>query len=66
MGSLWGGAVVVRGYLEDMSVESRHAPFRQCRDARVHGHTTTAMHEIGCISPIEYTPPLPRWLGHMK
>ena len=25
--------------------------------ARVYGHTTTAIHEIECISPIEYTPP---------
>ena len=25
--------------------------------ARVYGHTTTAMHDTECISPIEYTPP---------
>ena len=41
------------------SVKTRHAPSRQqCRDARVHGHTTTAMHDIEYISPIEYPPPL--------
>ena len=38
-------------------VKTRHAPSRHCRDARVYGHTTTAMHEIEYISPIEYTPP---------
>ena len=33
------------------SVKTRHAPSRHCRDARVYGHTTTAMHDN------EYTPP---------
>ena len=33
---------------------------RHCRAARVYDHTTTAMHEIECISPIDYTPPLRR------
>ena len=33
------------------SAETRGAPCRHCRDARVYGHTTTAMHDI------EYTPP---------
>ena len=32
------------------SVKSRRAPSRHCRDARVYGHMTTAMHDI------EYTP----------
>ena len=27
------------------SVKTRHAPSRHCRDARVYGHATTAMHE---------------------
>ena len=27
------------------SVKTRHAPSRHCRDARVYGHMTTAMHE---------------------
>ena len=27
------------------SVKTRRAPFRYCRDARVYGHTTTAMHD---------------------
>ena len=40
------------------SVKTRHAPSRHCRDARVYGHTTTAMHDIEYLSPIEYTPPL--------
>ena len=38
-------------------VKTRHAPSRHFRDARVNGHTTTAMHEIEYISSIEYTPP---------
>ena len=33
------------------SVKARRAPSRYCRDARVYGHTTTAMHDT------EYTPP---------
>ena len=32
------------------SVKTRRAPSRHCRDARVYGHTTTAMHDN------EYTP----------
>ena len=36
------------------SVKARHAPSRHCRDARVYGHRTTAMHEIEYISPISY------------
>ena len=39
-------------------MKTRHAPSRHCRHARVYGHTTTAMHDIEYISPIEYTPPL--------
>ena len=39
----------------------RRAPSRRCRDAKVYGHTTTAMHDD------EYTPPPPRprfrWCG---
>ena len=35
------------------SVKTRHAPSRKCRDARVYGHTTTAMHDN------EYTLPPP-------
>ena len=46
------------------SVKTRHAPSRHSRDARDYGRTTTAMHEIEYISPIEYTPrpppPLPQ------
>ena len=42
------------------SVKTRHTPSRHCRDARAYGHTTTAIHEIECISPIEYPPSLPR------
>ena len=34
------------------SVKARRAPFRYCRDARVYGHTTTAMHAMS-------TPPRP-------
>ena len=36
------------------SVKTRHAPSRHCRDARVYGHTTTAMHEIEYIPGISY------------
>ena len=43
--------------LSAWSMKTRHAPFRHCSDARVYGHTTTSMHEIGYIAPIEYTPP---------
>ena len=35
------------------SVKTRRAPSRQCRDVRVYGHTTTAMHSN------EYPPPRP-------
>ena len=41
------------------SVKPQHAPSRHCRDARVYGHTTTTMHKIEYISPIEFTPPPP-------
>ena len=36
------------------SVETRYAPFRHCRDTRVYGHTTTVVHVIEYISPIDY------------
>ena len=36
--------------------ETRRAPFRQCRDARVHGHTFTAVQDN------EYPVPLPLYL----
>ena len=39
---------------ENPTCSSRH-----CRDATVYGHTTTAMHEIEYIFPIEYTPAPP-------
>ena len=37
-------------------VKTRRAPFRHSRDARVNGHTTTAMHKLSTPSP---PPPLP-------
>ena len=37
------------------SVKTRRAPSRHCRDARVHGHTTTAMH--GMSTPPNPPPP---------
>ena len=40
------------------SVKTRRAPSRRCRDARVYGHTTTAMHGN------EYPPP-PRCLCYL-
>ena len=36
------------------SVKTRRAPSRHCRDARVYGHTTTAMHDMRV-----HPPPLP-------
>ena len=36
-------------------MKTGHAPSRHCRDARVYGHTATAMHDD------EYTPPY-AWL----
>ena len=36
-------------------VKTRRAPFRHSRDARVYGHTTTAMHKLSTPPP----PPLP-------
>ena len=41
------------------SVKTRRAPSRHCRDARVYGHATTAMHDI-CLL---YTSPSPRDLS---
>ena len=38
-------------------VKTRRAPSRQSRDARVYGHTTTAMHKLN-------TPPPPPYLSH--
>ena len=40
------------------SVKTRRAPSRHCRDARVYGHTTTAMH--GMRTP----PPRPTLMPH--
>ena len=39
------------------SAKPRHAPSRQCRDAGVCVHATTAMHEIEYISFNDYPPP---------
>ena len=40
------------------SVKTRHAPSRHCREARVYGHTTMAMHAMSTPPP-----PLPRSQG---
>ncbi|CAM9741270.1 unnamed protein product, partial [Laminaria digitata] len=42
-----------------MKTQTRRAPSRNCRDARVYGHTTTAMHDD------DYTP-LPPATGHPR
>ena len=42
------------------SVKTRRAPSRHCKDARVYGHTTTAMHDN------EYAPPPPRRPGRFS
>ena len=47
------------------SVKTRRAPSRHRRDARVYGHTTTAMHENGYpppFPPIPVSPPSPAHL----
>ena len=54
-----GASRLVRA-MSAWSVKTRHAPSGHCRDARVYGHTTTAMHEIEYISPIECTPSPPQ------
>ena len=41
----------------ECSTESFTRIHWRCRDARVCGHPTTAMHEIEYMPPIEYTPP---------
>ena len=34
------------------SVKTRHAPSPHCRNARVYGHTTTAMHDMSTPPPV--------------
>ena len=41
------------------SVKTRRAPSRHCRDARVYGYTTTAMHDISA-PPATHSPPQPQ------
>ena len=40
-----GASCLVLAMPAAWSVKTRRAPSRQCRDARVYGHTTTAMHD---------------------
>ena len=42
------------------SVKTRRTPSRHCRDARVYGHTTTAMHNISTPPPLVCCPALSR------
>ena len=44
-------------------MKTRRAPSRHGRDARVYGHTTTAMHKLSTPSP---PPPPPLWSDHTK
>ena len=37
-------------------VKTRRAPSRHCRDARVYGHTTTAMDAMSTPTPTAFTP----------
>ena len=46
--------------LSARSVKNRRAPSRHCRDARIYGHTTTAMHDMS--NP----PPLRARLSHLS
>ena len=50
-----GAPRLVQLTLFSWSVNTRHAPSRYCSNARVYDHTTTTMHEIEYVSPIEYT-----------
>ena len=36
-------------------LDFRHTSSRQCRDARVYGHTTTAMHDMSTSPPLPST-----------
>ena len=38
------------------SMNARRAPFQHCKDGRVYGHTTTAMHDMRTPSPLPATP----------
>ena len=38
------------------SVKTRRAPPRPCGDARVYGHTTTAMHDMSTPRPLRLEP----------
>ena len=49
-----GASRLVQG-MSAWSVKTRRAPSRHCRDARVYGHTTTAMHDMNGSPP----PPTP-------
>ena len=42
--------------MSDWSVKTRRAPSRHCRDARVYGHTTTAMHDMSTHTPLARFP----------
>ena len=48
--------VVVSRFLGNHSPTLPPPTLPACRDARVYGHTTTAMHEIEDNSSIEYNP----------
>ena len=41
--------------LSALSVKTRRAPSRHCREARVYGHATTAMHELSRLPPPRHT-----------
>ena len=51
--------------LPPWSVKTRHAPSRHCRGAMVYANTTTAIHGIEYIPPIEYPPPPQPWHAYV-
>ena len=54
----YGASLCLVQAMPACSAKTRCAPSRHCRDARVYGHTTTAMHDMS-------TPPPPRsWGGY--
>ena len=45
------GALRLVQAMSAWSVKTRRAPSRHCRDSRVYGHTTTAMHDMSIYTP---------------
>ena len=50
-----GGALRLVQAMSAWSVKTQRAPFRRCMDARVYGHTTTAIHDKNNPPPPAFT-----------